>query len=647
MSLKNYLMFLKKNIYKLSILIFFVVFFLVGNFFLNQFIIKKNIRSYLFNINNSHNPLNTKSNRPSPNYNIDNETKEFFDKLDINADITGAYSALIDWPVISVHANLLPDGKVQTFGSFSTNLKDEKLDTNKTIKLSSGKEVNRNAGGIQWQHHEVFQGIDVDVWDYKKGLNKKSHNLLTKPLVWDSFCSVSRILNLNEVFVVGGNEYTAKPSVDWNSGTVNINIKDNTFSEGPKLNYPRWYGSTIRVDDKIYIFGGIHNKTNYASIIPEVIDLNKKNNSFFWKEISKAKNKEFFFDNFSWHYPKVYLGPDGKIFGISYNKLWNFDTENDFIKLVGEIPLEKGLQVQSLNRKNPNQLPTENEEPNLNYGVKKKDHHTDLDLNLEKKVDKIITGTVGAPVGSRATSVMINDEIYMMGGLQYKYMPSNKLVKINIADSNKPVIHNLESMSNLRSFGNSVILPNGNIFVNGGQSYADTEQPHSQLFPVLESEIYDIKKETWKSAGTAIMPRNYHNNSILLLDGTILITGGDTWTAEIYYPSYLFEKTIDNKLILAKRPEISEIKKIYDRTEKIMVQSINDIEVIKFSLISIGSSTHSQSVEPKYYELSFNKKNKSYEVEIPKSKSLNKGVYLLMALSSKDVPSIAQAIMIN
>jgi hypothetical protein len=78
-----------------------------------------------------------------------------------------------------------------------------------------------------------------------------------------------------------------------------------------------------------------------------------------------------------------------------------------------------------------------------------------------------------------------------------------------------------------------------------------------------------------------------------------------------------------------------------------MVQSINDIEVIKFSLISIGSSTHSQSVEPKYYELSFNKKNKSYEVEIPKSKSLNKGVYLLMALSSKDVPSIAQAIMIN
>jgi hypothetical protein len=637
---------LKKN-YNFAILFFFIVLFFVCSFFLNQYIIKKNIKNILFNIHNSHNPLITKSSRPIPNYNLDNETKEFFDKLDTNADTIGAYSALVDWPVISVHANLLPDGNVQTFGSLSTNLKGEKLDENKTIKLSSGKEVDRNAGGIQWQHHEVFQGINVDVWDYKKGLNKNSHNLLSKPIVWDSFCSVSRILNLDEVFVMGGNEYTSKPSIDWNYGTVNINIKDNTFSEGPKLNYPRWYGSTVRVADKIYIFGGIHNKTNYASIIPEVINLNEKNNSFFWKEISKAKSKEFFFDNFSWHYPKVYLGPDDNIFGISYNKLWNFNTENDFIKLVGEIPLEKGIQFQSLDRKNPNKLSTESEGPSLNYAVKKKDQQADLDFSLEKKVDKIFTGTIGAPVGSRATSVMINDEIYMMGGHQYNYMPSNKLIKINIADSNKPVINNLESMSNLRSFGNAVILPNGNIFVNGGQSYVNAEQPHTQLFPVLENEIYEIKKNIWKSAGTATMPRNYHNNSILLMDGTILITGGDTWTAEIYYPSYLFERNIDGKLILAKRPVISEVKKEYSRTEKIIVQSINDLEITKFSLIAIGSSTHSQSVEPKYYELSFKKNNKSYVVDLPKSKSLNKGVYLLMALSSKDVPSIAQAIMIN
>jgi len=643
----------KKTLLKITFFILLIMVFLIGNFLSNQYLIKKNVKKYFFNIHNSNNPLKTKSNRPIPSNNINNETNIFLSNLNNNADLVGAYSALVDWPVIALHATLLPDGRVQTFGSHSTKNNNGKLDENKTIKLSSGKEVNRNAGSIQWQHHEVFQAIDVDLWDFKKGLVENSHNLIEKPLVWDAFCSVSRVLNLNEVFILGGNQYTEKASKDWNYGTIIFNSEKDSFQESAKLNYPRWYGSTVRIEDKLYIFGGIHNKTNEKSIIPEVIDLNKDNESFFWKEIKKAESKVLFYDQWSWHYPKVYLGPDEKIFGISYNKLWNMDPKDNSIKIVGEIPLEKGLEFQSLSRdkinsnsksSKENHNHSENEDEKINYKVTNNDG---IDYNLEKPIEKIYAGTVGAPVGSRATSVMINDEIYIMGGHQFKYMPSNKMIKININNSDYPELTYLEPMSFLRSFGNSTILPNGNIFVSGGQSYVDKDQPHSQLFPVYTSEIYDIKLNKWKSVGEASIPRNYHNNSILLLDGSVLLIGGDTWTAEIYYPSYLFNKTIDDQLILAERPRISKIEKNYSRDDKIVIEALDKKEISRFTLLSIGSSTHSQAVEPKFYDLNYKKKDSLYEIDIPKSRSLNKGVYILTALNKKGVPSLSQTLMIN
>ena len=643
----------RKNLIKLSFISILIIIFIIGSFLANQYLIKKNVRKYFFNIHNSNNPLSTKSDRLVPSENINNESDKFLSKLNKKADLIGAYSALVDWPVVALHATLLPDGRVLTFGSHSKKITGDKLDENKTIKFSNGKELNRNAGSVQWQHHEVFHAVDVDLWDYKKGLTKNSHNLIEKPLAWDAFCSISRVLNLNDVFILGGNEYTEKESIDWNNRTVIFNAEKNTFKESQKLNYPRWYGSTVRIEDKLYMFGGIHNKTNFQSIIPEVIDLNKNNNSFFWKEIKKAESKVLFYDNWSWHYPKVYLGPDRKIFGISYNKLWNMDPNDNSIKIVGEIPLEKGLEFQTLNRDKISSITQkdshtghgdENKDEKINYKVTKQDG---IDYNLEKPIDRIYAGTVGAPVGSRATSVMINDEIYMLGGLQFNYMPSNKMVKINIDNSNNPKLTYLEPMSFLRSFGNSTVMPNGNIFVNGGQSYADPNQPHSQLFPVYTSEIYDVKLNKWQSVGDASMPRNYHNNSILLLDGNMLIMGGDTWTAEIYYPSYLFEKTIDNKLILAERPKISKIKKNYNRDDKIIIEALNEKEISRFTLLSLGSTTHSQAVEPKFYDLNYEKKDNLYEVEITKSKSLNKGVYILTALNEKGVPSINQTLMIQ
>ena len=55
-------------------------------------------------------------------------------------------------------------------------------------------------------------------------------------------------------------------------------------------------------------------------------------------------------------------------------------------------------------------------------------------------------------------------------------------------------------------------------------------------------EIYNVDNQTTRILSEAYFRRNYHSTSILLPNGTILVSGGDVWNAEIFYPPYLFTK---------------------------------------------------------------------------------------------------------
>ena len=172
-----------------------------------------------------------------------------------------------------------------------------------------------------------------------------------------------------------------------------------------------------------------------------------------------------------------------------------------------------------------------------------------------KKISKIIN--YWQPVGSTNSVVMLEkDKILVFGGKQegVEYSPSNKVFLIDFSNSFNPKIKELKSMSFARSNGNATIMPDGNIFLNGGHSYNDLE------FSVLTPEIYNPNTQTTTEMSNAYFRRNYHSTSILLPDGRILTAGGDVWNAEIFYPPYLFTKDINNKLYW-QRPKITNLEK--------------------------------------------------------------------------------------
>ena len=153
-----------------------------------------------------------------------------------------------------------------------------------------------------------------------------------------------------------------------------------------------------------------------------------------------------------------------------------------------------------------------------------------------------------------------------------------------------------------------------------------------------------------KTLSDGYFRRNYHSSTLLLPNGTLLITGGDVWNSEIFYPPYLFEKDENNKPVLAKRPLISKINKELKRGIVDIELDKNEVlDIEKITLISTGSTTHAQGSEPKFRSLEIVKKNKNnLSFIIPSNRNeLQNGTYMIFAITPAGVPSKGEIIFLN
>ena len=552
-----------------------------------------------------------------------------------NADIEGYWSPSFDWPVIAVHSVLLPDETVMTFGSYGIKEKEKgkNISQNKKLKLTDNYELERDKGTRQWKHHDVLAGVDFVIWDPKKGIGDESQKVFHRPIVWDAFCSVVRVFDNENVFILGGNVEPKHGAPDTQNATTFYNIKTQKFTKGRNLNYDRWYGSIVRTAENHFIMvGGAKIKHDEVLIqerishIPEILTSNE-DGTLSWKILKEGENLELLggMEGEEWSYPKFFLSSDGNPFGISYNKHWVMDKKNNYrISKVGEIPLVTGGISEKIIHKNPN----------------------------DKEDYKELTAlTIGAPVGDKGSAVMIaKDKILFIGGQQKGkgYAASNGTIIIDIEDSFNPKIIKKESMHYPRAFADATILPTGNVFVNGGTAvyqgaYDDT------YFSNFTPEIYKTNDDIWKKMSKSNFRRNYHSTSLLLPDGRVFVAGGDVWNAQFFYPPYLFSKDSKGKINLADRPIIKKINKTINNRKKQNMLVDNSTDIEKISLISTGSTTHAQASELKYLSLDFTKISKNeIEFSIPQNKNtLSDGTYLIFIITNAGIPSEGKITYIN
>ena len=185
-------------------------------------------------------------------------------------NVEGAWSPVTPWPLIAVHAVLMPDGRVLTYGT-----------------KASGQQT----------------AIEIyDVWDSSAGISA-GHTTLPNTSLTDIFCSSQLVLPAGgQVFIAGGDNWTGTGTT--NTGNNNSNLIDygnNSMSRQSNMNRARWYSSSITLlNGETYIQGG-----SGGTDFPEI-----RASTGNFRLLSGASTGSLDF-----MYPRNFIAPDGRVFG--------------------------------------------------------------------------------------------------------------------------------------------------------------------------------------------------------------------------------------------------------------------------------------------------------------------------------------------
>jgi len=190
-------------------------------------------------------------------------------------NVSGAWSGVHAWPLIAVHATLMPDGRVLTYG------------TNR-----DGKQTGR---------------FIYDVWDPALGTGTGSHLTLPNMTLTDIFCGSQLVLpEGGGVFLAGGDNWNGTGTTNTGNNNSNVfRLGDNTLNRGNNMNRARWYSSsTTLLNGEIYIQGG-----SSGTDRPEIRGTNGQ-----FRLLSTANT-----GGLSFMYPRNFIAPDGRVFGYDSN----------------------------------------------------------------------------------------------------------------------------------------------------------------------------------------------------------------------------------------------------------------------------------------------------------------------------------------
>jgi len=226
---------------------------------------------------------------------------------------------------------------------------------------------------------------------------------------------------------------------------------------------------------------------------------------------------------------------------------------------------------------------------------------------------------------------------------------SNGAVVIDITGAGAPVVRPTQSLSSLRAWANATILADGRVLATGGSQSAD------KLVGVNNSaEIWDPTTEQWMRGPSAVRPRLYHSNAILLPDASVLVSGGgatmiggpagsgpaDNLNAEIYYPPYLF-----NAGQRAQRPVITAAPDWVEIGTVLPVDVANAATVSRVTLVKTGSVTHSNNMDQRFLDLPFTASGLRLSVQAPaRAVDATPGYYMLFVFDQAGVPSVAKMV---
>ena len=214
-----------------------------------------------------------------------------------------------------------------------------------------------------------------------------------------------------------------------------------------------------------------------------------------------------------------------------------------------------------------------------------------------------------------------------------------------------PQVQNINPMRYQRIFANGVVMPNGDVFITGGQIYG---QPFSDDTSIMIPEIWVASTGNFVRVAPAAIPRNYHSTAILLADATIFSGGGglcgtcatNHYDAQVYSPSYLFNADGSR----ATRPIINSVNG--GATANVATGGTLTVvttgQVASWSLIRMASTTHTVNTDQRRIPLTATQNGNTWTMQVPTDPGIAiPGAWMLFAMDKNSVPSEAKYVIVS
>lgn len=350
-----------------------------------------------------------------------------------DAHLKGVWSPVVDWPLITVHVVLLPDGRVLSYGS--------------------------DGEGTQTGY------FIYDVWSPAAGFGPESHLTLPNNTLTDLFCGSQVLLPQAGagVFLAGGDNWAGYNTANTPNNNTNIfNYSDNSLTRATtNLQLPRWYAtSTVLANGEIYIQGGTGGTER-----PEVRGVGGT-----FRLLSGANTSEFDF-----YYPHNFVAPDGRVFGYdSYGAMYYVDPSGSgSISSAGWLDFEYTGHDATAAMFRPGRI--------LQFGG---------NSNGAAVIDITGTGPVVTPTQSLSSqrrlvnaTILANGQVLATGGSR----EWNELVGVNkIAEIWNPATGTWTQGASgalARLYhSNALLLPDATVLVSGGGAWGPLNNLNAEIY---------------------------------------------------------------------------------------------------------------------------------------------------------------------
>jgi galactose oxidase len=212
-------------------------------------------------------------------------------------------------------------------------------------------------------------------------------------------------------------------------------------------------------------------------------------------------------------------------------------------------------------------------------------------------------------------------------------------------------------MYNQRVYHTSVVLPDGTVFITGGEIFGvpfNEDERDIQLTP----EIYHPEWDIFLPLKQNNIIRVYHSLSILLPDATVLNGGSglcgnctaNHYDAQIFTPPYLLREDGTP----AERPSTPEIVGSFHVQVGTKLAFQADENIRNASLIRLGTVSHTVNTDQRRIPLSFTRSDEPdngraiFHADIPDDAGIAlPGYYMLFVLNDKGVPSHAATVKVE